>query len=206
MSDGLVTAFANGTNAAAAFKNSVAEIMQSVIKNIIAVNVVQPALEKLQTYLFGTNGVANDGTLSTSDVEGMVKYFTDIEESISAANDVWDKVESAAANAGINLSTSSSSTGITASEQSLTENTGNILAGYVNDIRLDVAIIKTDYTDIIGVVQGSQTTFSAMLTSLQAIQGTNAQIATNTVAIGELYDFIKNKLAIAGSTYAINVR
>ena len=164
------------------------------------------ALQKLKNYLFGDTGVANDGTLSTSDVSGMVKYIADVQSAVTSSSAVWDAVKQAAAESGINLSsTSTSSSGISASEQSLTENTGNILAGYIDNIRLDVAAISVKYDNLIVEIQSYSTTFSSMLTQLTEIKTNTAQIVTNTKAMGDLYDFVKNKLTIKNSGYGLNI-
>ena len=209
ISDSLVDAFANGKSAAASFDDAVGSIMKDVVSKIIAVNVVEPALNNLRTYLFGdgTNqGVFSDGNISTSDLQGMIPYLTSMAGTINGAKSLWDAISTAAMSAGIDISGSnSSSTGITASEKSLTENTGNILAGYINNIRLDSAAQSLKLDQIIIMNQTMTNTFTNMLTELKAITSNTAMIASNTAYCEQIYTFVTSKLAIANSGYRLNV-
>ena len=91
------------------------------------------------------------------------------------------------------------------SEQSLTENTGNILAGYINNIRLDSAAQSLKLDQIIIMNQTMTTTFTNMLTELKAITSNTAMIASNTAYCEQIYTFVTSKLAIANSGYRLNV-
>ena len=183
--------------------------MKDVVSKIIAVNVVEPALNNLRTYLFGdgTNqGVFSDGNISTSDLQGMIPYLTSMAGTINGAKSLWDAISTAAMSAGIDISGSnSSSTGITASEKSLTENTGNILAGDINNIRLDSAAQSLKLDQIIIMNQTMTNTFTNMLTELRLITSNTAMIAANTAYCEQIYTFITSKLAVAGTGYKLNV-
>lgn len=205
ISDSLVNAFSKGEDAANAFDDTVASIMKSVVQNMIKVAVIEPAMEKLRTYLFGDNGVLNDGNLSTSDALGLVSQLTSLKTSIATADQLYQSISDTAYSAGIDMSGSTSSSGITASEQSLTETTGNILASYINSIREDVAkqLLKID--DVISALTLNQTTFSLALTELKAINTNTKQIVDNTSRIDELTTFFISKVGIKGSGTGLNM-
>ena len=182
--------------------------MKNVVKSLISVNVVQPAMENLRKYLFGdgkTNGVFSDSNLSVDDLKGMIPYMQGLSSTINSAQTLWDGVNDAAAAAGIKLSGNTSSTGITASEQSLTENTGNILAGYINNIRLDVALQNIKIEEIITFNRNNEVSFSAMLIELKAITVNTADISKNTAYSKMIYEFIQGKLCVSGSGTKINI-
>ena len=209
ISDSLTDAFANGKSAVASFDDTVGSIMKDVTNKIIALNVVEPALKNLRTYLFGdgTNqGVFSDGNISVSDLQGMIPYLTSMTGTINGAKSLWEAISTAAKSAGIDISGSgSSSTGITASEKSLTENTGNILAGYINNIRLDSAAQSLKLDQIIIMNQTMTNTFTNMLTELRLITSNTATIASNTAYCEQIYTFVTSKLAVAGTGYKLNV-
>ena len=208
IADALTNAFATGSNAAAAFDDTVASIMKNVVKSLISVNLVQPAMENLRKYLFGdgkSKGVFSDSNLSVSDLQGMIPYMQGLSSTINASQDLWDGVKKAATQAGINLSGGTSSSGITASEQSLTENTGNILAGYINNIRIDVAANGLRLDNLIIIQQTNQVSFSSMLTSLKLISQNTSVIASNTAYSKMIYDFIHDKLCLPASGTKINI-
>ena len=208
IADALTNAFATGSNAAAAFDDTVASIMKNVVKSLISVNLVQPAMENLRKYLFGdgkSKGVFSDSNLSVSDLQGMIPYMQGLSSTINASQDLWDGVKKAATQAGINLSGGTSSSGITASEQSLTENTGNILAGYINNIRIDVAANGLKLDNLIIIQQINQVSFSSMLTSLKFISQNTSVIASNTAYSKMIYDFIHDKLCLPASGTKINI-
>ena len=208
IADALTNAFATGSNAAAAFDDTVASIMRNVVKSLISVNLVQPAMENLRKYLFGdgkSKGVFSDSNLSVSDLQGMIPYMQGLSSTINASQDLWDGVKKAATQAGINLSGGTSSSGITASEQSLTENTGNILSGYINNIRIDVAANGLKLDNLIIIQQSHQVSFSSMLTSLKLISQNTSVIASNTAYSKMIYDFIHDKLCLPASGTKINI-
>ena len=148
----------------------------------------------------------SDGNISTSDLQGMIPYLTSMAGTINGAKSLWQAISDAAKSAGIDISGSnSSSTGITASEKSLTENTGNILAGYINNIRLDSAAQSLKLDQIIIMNQTMTTTFTNMLTELKSITSNTAMIATNTAYCEQIYTFVTSKLAVAGTGFKLNV-
>ena len=209
IADALTNAFSSGENAAAAFDNTVSSIMKNVVKSLISVNVVQPAMENLRKYLFGdgtTSGVFSDSNLSVSDLQGMIPYMKGLSASINSAQDLWDGVNKAAQQAGIKLNSSTTSSGITASEQSLTENTGNILAAYVNNVRIDSAASLVKLDNLILIQQSSQASLSLMLTNIKIIAENTATTAANTEYSKMIYSFIKDQLCTAGTAYKINIR
>lgn len=141
--DALVEAFASGEDAASAFDKTVADLMKNVVKNMASLYILEPALKELQTYLFGTNGkggvFGSDRHFSEEDLAGMKPYLDRLEkETIPAVEDLFEAIDTAM---GGVLSSSSNLEGLSGGIKSITEDTANLLASYLNAVRADVALI-----------------------------------------------------------------
>ena len=142
--DALVDAFAKGEDAAEAFDKTVADIMRSVVKNIIATEVIAPAFEKLRDYLFGDDGVfanyksGGDFKLSAQDAAGLAKVLESTKGSVEDAKEIYDLINNLTG--GMLDDTEKTKSGLSAGIQSVTEDTADLLASYLNAVRADVSI------------------------------------------------------------------
>lgn len=141
--DALVEAFASGEDAASAFDKTVADLMKNVVKNMASLYILEPALKELQTYLFGEDGYGgvfgSDRHFSEEDLAGMKPYLDRLEkETIPAVEDLFEAIDTAM---GGVLSSSSNLEGLSGGIKSITEDTANLLASYLNAVRADVALI-----------------------------------------------------------------
>lgn len=145
IADSLTNAFASGQDAASAFDDTVANIMKNVIKNILQLQYIEPAMNNLRTYLFGEDGkggVLGDGELSQSDFSGLVSQLKGFKSIVSKSEEAWDYLSEAAKEAGINLEDSSSNEGLKKGIQGMTEKQADLLTGYFNSIRQDVSAMR----------------------------------------------------------------
>lgn len=198
--DALTNAFASGESAANAFNSTVESIMKNLVQNVITEAVIAPAMKKLQDYLFGDNGLlSNGGSLSTTDLDEIMSYLLGVEDSIGDAQKIWDSISEYASENGINLN-STTGTGITASEQSLTENTGNILASYINNIRSDTAVLNVKIDNILSMMQVNTVSYGQMVTYLNEIANNTSKIMDNTERIQDIYNIIKNGTTASSGT------
>ena len=144
--DALVDAFAKGEDAAEAFDRAVADIMRSVVKSIIATEVIAPAMEKLRDYLFGDNGVfanyktGGDFRLSAQDAAGLADRLKSMKGSVEDAKDIYDYINELSG--GMLDETDKAKSGLSAGIQSVTEDTADLLASYVNATRASTAMIE----------------------------------------------------------------
>lgn len=142
--DALVDAFAKGEDAAEAFDKTVADIMRSVVKNIIATEVIAPAFEKLRDYLFGDDGVfanyktGGDFKLSAQDAAGLAKVLESTKGSVEDAKEIYDLINNLTG--GMLDDTEKTKSVLSAGIQSVTEDTADLLASYLNAVRADVSI------------------------------------------------------------------
>ena len=151
ISDALMNAFENGEDAAKAFEDVTRNIMQQVAGNILKLGVIQPMMEGLQKKLFGTkdeSGQWQGGVISAAEIASNPQEAA--KKGILAAQEYMDDYGTAMLIAGKELYTglntalggvltNPSTKTLSASIQGTTEETSDLLAGYVNALRQDVA-------------------------------------------------------------------
>lgn len=143
--DSLVSAFAEGTDAAEAFDDAVTDILQSLVSKMVSVDIVEPLMSDLRQYLFGedgTGGVFDDFELTANEIAGMKPYIEKIRQGVSSAQELWDAVDEAWDG---QLSDSGDTTTVSQSIQGVTEDTADLLASYMNAIRADVSLATNVY-------------------------------------------------------------
>lgn len=203
ISEALVNAFANGEDAAKAFDDTVADIMRNVIKSMISLNVIQPAMNNLKDYLFGDKGIFTDNSAEGTNVTeqeaaGLVKKLAELKGSVSDSKKIWDYLNAAAKKAGISLEeTSTSNTLSKGIQENITEDTANILASYLNSIRADVSI-KRALLEKWGneILPKYNVIAEQQLTQLRAIANNTLRSAQNTEANVALVQEVRDMLNI----------
>lgn len=181
LGDTLVDAFARGEDAGEAFDKKVGEILRSVSSKIISQDILAPMFGDLREFLFGTDGKSGafgaDFRLDPSETGAMKEYLDKIKnQGIPAAQELFDAINQATG--GLLDDTEKSKSGMTAGLQSLTENTGDLIASYINAIRADVSTQRIDVETIRDILAGALPQMSVIAEAqLQAQQ----QIAENTL-------------------------
>lgn len=147
--DALMTAFENGSSAASAFKDTVQDIMRGVVKNMLNVGIIEPALERLRVKLFGNNG---EGGLFDSKnpkgsmgavLAGLGEWFdTEGPALMDAANEFYNGADNMLRQTlGYGMRESEKSTNTVNSIQSAaSEQTMGIVAGYLSRLSQDVSV------------------------------------------------------------------
>lgn len=143
LGDSLVDAFAAGEDAAEAFDKTVGDIMRDVTSKMISQDILAPMFGDLRTFLFGENGMGGafgaDFKLDASEVAAMKTYLDKIKnEGIPAAEELFNAINSATG--GMLDDTDKAKSGLTAGIQAMTEDTGDLVASYLNGIRGDVSM------------------------------------------------------------------
>lgn len=203
ISEALVNAFANGEDAAKAFDDTVADIMRNVIKNMISLNVIQPAMNNLKDYLFGDKGIFTDGSaggtnLTEQEATGLMQQLGSLRGTISDSKKIWDYLNAAAKKMGISLEeTSASNTLSKGIQENITEETANILASYINGIRADVSV-KRALLEKWGneILPKYNVIAEQQLTQLRAIANNTLRSAQNTEANVALVQEVRDMLSI----------
>lgn len=203
ISEALVNAFANGEDAAKAFDDTVADIMRNVIKEMISLNVIKPAMNKLRDYLFGDKGIFTDSSaggtnLTEQEATGLMQQLGSLRGTISDSKKIWDYLNAAAKKIGISLEeTSASNTLSKGIQENITEETANILASYINGIRADVSV-KRALLEKWGneILPKYNVIAEQQLTQLRAIANNTLRSAQNTEANVALVQEVRDMLSI----------
>lgn len=203
ISEALVNAFANGEDAAKAFDDTVADIMRNVIKEMISMNVIKPAMDKLRDYLFGDKGIFTDSSaggtnLTEQEAAGLMPQLGSLRGTISDSKKIWDYLNAAAEKMGISLEeTNASNTLSKGIQENITEETANILASYINGIRADVSV-KRALLEKWGneILPKYNVIAEQQLTQLRAIANNTLRSAQNTEANVALVQEVRDMLSI----------
>ena len=143
-----------------------------------------------------------DGGLSPTDIDELGKTYSDI------ANEALELRDNLAKASGYDKKETSKST-LSKGIQSITEDTGDLLASYVNAVRADVAVTKEQLLKIVQMAQLSQTSLGGMLAQLLLIQTNTFNTANNTQRANEIaertFDLLKSATTDGGITQ-FNIR
>lgn len=150
LSDGLCTAFENGESAAKAYKDTVTHILQQVMNKMMQMAILEPMFANLEERLFGSVEKGTKGVFNAKDPKSsttaVISTITDFfgkggegEQTITAALEFMNAFERGLNNAGLSVMNDSANT-LSSSVQGTSEETSDLLAGYVNALRQDVSI------------------------------------------------------------------
>jgi hypothetical protein len=136
LTDSVVSAWEKGEDAIDAYKKKAKELVKDLTKNILSQKVMKTALSKPLDYLTGL--IEQKGKLDESDMPKL------IDQLVSAGEDASYNITAildALKAKGYDFSESGSGS-VSSSISTLTEGTGDLLASYLNAIRLDVSVTR----------------------------------------------------------------
>lgn len=153
LGDSLVDAFARGEDAAEAFDKTVGDIMRDVVSKMISQDILAPMFGDLRDFLFGKEGESGafgtDFKLDQSETSAMKEYLDKIKnEGLPAAEELFNAINDATG--GLLDDTEAAKSGVSAGIQSVTEDTADLLASYINAIRASVAMNETRWERLLG--------------------------------------------------------
>lgn len=199
IADAITDAFAKGEDAVSSFNDTVADIMNSVVKNIVKINVVKPAMEQLQEYLFGSNGIATLNSesgvnITPTEAKGLITQLDALRGKINDGRTIYETVAEAMRAVGIDPTGESTTTksGLARGIQGTTEETSNLLASYLNAVRADVSVIRRIME--VGSSTEDNPISQAQLLQLQVIAQNTSQTAQNTEAIADIYSLLRSNV------------
>lgn len=135
LSDSLVTAFQNGTDAASAFKDSVNEVLNSIFMSQLQSTLFQSYFDKLQAEMQSSMD-GGDGEWG----DDIQRFFTDIEPAIGTAQsamEAYNKAMQEAGYKGFESADSATTNGLTGAIKGMSEETATLLSGYINAVRIN---------------------------------------------------------------------
>lgn len=136
LTDTIVSAWAKGEDAVDAYKKKVKDMVRDVTKNIVTQKIMEKALEKPLEWL--TSVLDKKGQLDETDMDKFAKLLNEVGEKVAPQiTGLFDAMK----NNGFDMREDGSSSA-TNSIKSITEDTADLLASYVNSIRLDLSVVR----------------------------------------------------------------
>ena len=136
LTDAIVEAWAKGENAADAYHDKVQELVKDLTKNILSQKVMELALKPVLTDLEDT--LKQKGRLDETDIPRITKEL--IEAGDNAVNNITDILDMLKEQ-GIDLS-ENGTLSVSNSIKSITEDTADLLASYLNSCRADLSVVR----------------------------------------------------------------
>lgn len=199
ISDALINAFANGEDAAEAFKDTTNDIVKGVANKMLKTLVIEPMFKKLQKKLFGDENTPGMFE-SFEDIEkkgdllaaGLNEFFEGEGGQMIAASQKFLEALDKATGGALSSSGSGESNGLSKGVAGVTEETADLLASYINAIRADVSVgrvmqekfFNTDFPQLSAVAQ-------AQLTQLNVIA---ANTDRNAMFAEEIYNMLHRNI------------
>lgn len=200
LASALTEAFASGEDAAMAFDNTVGDILRSLATEAIKLQFIEPAMANLKSYMFGQNGIFTDNSesgmdLSANEAAGLGKELDKLKGQIAASNDYWDKINDAVGGI-LDDTENAGKDGLSKGVQSVTEDTANLLASYVNSIRQSIHVKQQFLEKLVSDdIPKMNYLAEAQLRELSQIQSNTAR---NVALVGEIRDLV-NRVVDKGS-------
>lgn len=142
LTDAVVSAWSKGEDAIDAYKKKAKEMVKDLTKNIVSQKVMEVALQGPLDNL--TEIIKKKGKLEPEDV---VKVADDLYNGTNNAAENITAILERLKNMGLDLSENGDGS-VTNGIKNITEETADILASYVNAIRLDVSVNRAQVKDI----------------------------------------------------------
>ena len=148
LTDAIVEAWQKGEDAVDAYEDKVKELMNSLTKNILSQKILEVALKPTLVNLENTLK-ANGGKLEAEDVLSITDSLIDAEgNAIDSIVSILDSLKEKGLDLSENGSLSTSNT-----IKGVTEETADLLASYINAIRLDVSVNRANLAIIVEAVK-----------------------------------------------------
>lgn len=190
LGDALFEAWKRGEDGAEAFKKKASEIVGTVLNNIFRLNVLEPMMEQLANDLFGEDGqggiFGKDFELTSDEV---LNYVVDNLMKIGDAAEQYGEFMDEAnrryeEKTGQSLKDDESKSGLSAGIQSITEDTADLLASYINSIRSSVAMNETRWERLLNDAMPQMNVIA------QSQLDTQRQIAENTLRTAQATEWL----------------
>lgn len=137
LTDAVVGAWEKGEDAVEAYKEKVKDMVKDVTKNIVTQKIMENALRKPLGYL--TDILKDKGKLDETDMDHLANLLYKAgDEVVPQITGIFEALKKR----GLDLRDNGSSSSTKNSIKSITEETADILASYLNAVRLDVSVIR----------------------------------------------------------------
>ena len=199
LSNSIVDAFRNGTDAAKSFRDSVVEVLEDVGEQILKNTFMQGMFSTYQEKIkkayesYGELGGGQTGNafvdaianalLSGEIADATEELAKDSEKATEQGEKFLEMYKNIMGNHGFDVFGKDTNTpSLGKSVQSLTEDTGNLIASYFNATRADVSVIKMHMEKLMNETYPSMNLIAeaqlTQLTQIQLITANNVQVLT----------------------------
>ena len=200
MTNALWDWLSNGENALDKFKEYASDTWKSIAQDIVKTFMKVAVLDKYaetfkQMFKNWSLGELSDENLiaGVAALSGLIA--DDFETSLPLAERIAQLLNTSFAERGYDITNNNgNSSSARSSIEGVTENTADLLASYLNAIRLDVSVNRNTLSEILIAVQSQSdmpVIARAQLQQLQLIVQHTSKTAENTARISDLYDLIK---------------
>ena len=142
LTDAVVSALEKGEDAIDAYKKKAREMVKDLTKNILSQKIMEKALEGPLEAL--TTTIKQKGRLEPEDVVNVAdEHYKQTDDAVYNITAILESLK----NRGLDLSATGDGS-VTNGIKNITEETADILASYVNAIRLDVSVNRAQVKDI----------------------------------------------------------
>lgn len=200
LSDALASAFENGENMAKAYRETVTSILQQMMQKMMQMQILEPMFANLQKDLFGENG--KGGVFDPNNPKGSLSKVTKIigdyfgkggegEKAITASMEFMTAFQRGMQSAGLTVLNEASNT-LSSGIQGTSEETSDLLAGYVNALRQDVSVNRILLTQYVTQLWPQYIeAYTAQVTSVSNIDN-NVRVIMEMMQLGNgaMYDQI----------------
>lgn len=193
----LVDAFSKGEDAAKAFEDTIGDIMRSVVKNLIKVSIIEPAMKDVQDYLTkiyskytsNNSGQNLEGflNLSNEDMKGLFATMLNLKNVMEDGEILW-KFFNESFGGILDQTEDLEEEGLAQGIQGVTEDTAQLVAGLLQGMRAEM-VIQTHYFELIqqALIAGNSISTSQLSILTQhlavATQIRNALQSVLTIAV-----------------------
>lgn len=188
LTETLVSAWASGANAAKAYKDAVGDILKDVVVSAISQKYIEQMMEPIVED-FLEQFEADNGKMTDRSWEILNDLYSIGEDATEAVNAAMDGLEQVANSHGATLKDNSSGSSTSSGIQSVTEETADLLASYINAIRAysaenmnSLKLINVSLTDYLPTMQSTLSNQLSVQRSIEnntrATAESNAEILT----------------------------
>ena len=221
LSDEIADAFTNGNifDAIDAFHDYLTDAVEDIVMQVAMSKFIQPLLDQLYEGMLGSVGMKLDedgnpyfaGGGDGSYVDDIKKFEDGLDAVMPGLQEYLEMVKEATSSlygydifsADSNAGKNSLGNGI----KSITEDTANLLASYLNAIRADVSYGKTQWERIAVAVEGQAGRYITLNDYLQQVAANTFDTAQNTQAMLQRFDgFIRDFSMPSGLGESIKVQ
>ena len=186
LSDAVVEAWENGENAADAYGEKIKEILNNTFKSIIAKSIMEDelkdTLEYVKTEMSKKNGLLDADTIKS--LSSMLNKAS--ETAVSNITHLLDQMKKD----GYDFSPTSSKS-LSSGIKSITEDSADILASYVNAIRLDVSVDRANIQLIADAASKLPTMSVIAKSQLTALESISQNTLRNADAADQMLSLFK---------------